>query len=177
MPFDLQPVLNGEILDLRPLQEEDFDGLFAVASDPLVWEQHPVVTRYQLDVFKDLFRESLDSGGALVAVDSKTGRIIGSSRYHGYNRDRSEVEIGWSFLARVYWGGVYNREMKKLMLEHAFKSVDNVVFLIGEENLRSRRATEKIGAILTGRRKDSGGHESLVYTMTSERYLYRGTNE
>jgi len=56
------------------------------------------------------------------------------------------VEIGWTFLERAFWGGTYNREMKSLMLDHAFKFVDRVVFVVGENNLRSQRALQKIGA-------------------------------
>src|SRR5262249_33704102 len=98
MPFDLQPTLKGELLELRPLRAEDFDDLYAVASDPLIWEQHPVRDRYKENVFKEFFRESLASGGALIAIDSKDGRVIGSSRFHGYDPVKSEIEIGWTFL-------------------------------------------------------------------------------
>src|SRR5215467_4210002 len=98
MPFDLQPVLKGELLELRPLRAEDFDDLFAVAADPLIWEQHPVKDRYKEERFRDFFREPLESGGALIASDMSDGRIVGSSRFHGYDRERSEVEIGWTFL-------------------------------------------------------------------------------
>ena len=106
--FDLQPVLKGKLLELRPLRLEDFHDLYAVASDPLIWEQHPVQDRYKEDVFSRFFRESLESGGALIAVDSKDGRVIGSSRFHGYDKEKNEIEIGWTFLARSYWGGIYN---------------------------------------------------------------------
>lgn len=177
MPFDLQPVLTGERLVLRPLQAEDFDSLFEVASDPLIWEQHPVSDRYQRDVFEGFFKESLDSGGAMAALDPETGRIIGSSRFYGYDEAGGEIEIGWSFLNRTYWGGVYNREMKHLMLAHAFKHVNAVVFLVGPENYRSRRAMEKIGAHPSGSRRNDTGHESIVYTITKEDYLERGLNE
>src|SRR2546429_9453803 len=105
MPFDFQPVLTGKILELRPLREEDFDDLFAVAADPLIWEQHPAKDRYQQEQFRVFFREALESGGALVAIDTKDGRVIGSSRFHGYDGDKSEVEIGWSVLARSPLGG------------------------------------------------------------------------
>jgi N-acetyltransferase len=121
MAFDLQPTLRGELIDLRPLRADDFDDLYAVASDPLIWEQHPARDRYKREVFSELFRESLASGGALVAVDRATGKIIGSSRYHAYSAETGEVEIGWSFLGRLYWGGNYNGEMKRLMLRHAFQ--------------------------------------------------------
>ena len=116
MPFDLQPHLTGELLELRPLAAEDFRDLYAVAADPLIWEQHPCSDRYQEDVFKVFFREALESGGALIATDAKDGRVIGSSRFHGYDAAKSEIEIGWTFLARSHWGGVYNGEMKRLML-------------------------------------------------------------
>lgn len=118
--FDLQPILKGELLTLRPLRAEDYNQLYAVASDPLIWEQHPAWDRYQPQVFAALFRESLASGGALIAIDGKDGKVIGSSRFHGYDPTRNEIEIGWTFLARSHWGGAYNGEMKQLMLRHAF---------------------------------------------------------
>jgi RimJ/RimL family protein N-acetyltransferase len=168
--FDLQPILEGELLGLRPLRPEDFQDLYQVASDPLIWEQHPNNDRYEKAVFQGFFREALESGGALVATDSKDGRVIGSSRFHGYDGERSEVEIGWTFLARSYWGGMYNREMKELMLRHAFRFVNSVIFLVGPQNLRSQRAMEKIGGVRVGSRCDSGGRESLVYQITASRF-------
>jgi RimJ/RimL family protein N-acetyltransferase len=148
--FDLQPNLKGELLELRPVTPGDWDDLFAVASDPLIWEQHPESDRYKEEVFEIFFREALESGGAFVVIDRATQQIIGSTRFYGYDPEKSEIEIGWTFLAREYWGGQYNCEMKSLMLNHAFKFVKNVVFLIGEKNIRSQKAIEKIGAIRNG---------------------------
>src|ERR1700736_2600422 len=144
MSFDLQPILKGELLRLRPLRLEDFQDLYAVASDPLIWEQHPVSDRYQEEPFKVFFRAALESGGALIAIDRSSGRVIGSSRFHGYDEEKSEIEIGWTFLARSHWGGIYNAEMKQLMLRHAFRAVNRVIFLVGRQNMRSQRAIEKI---------------------------------
>ncbi len=138
-----------------------------MASDPLIWEQHPDKDRYKEPVFQGFFREALESGGALVATDSKDGRIIGSSRFHAYDSDKSEIEIGWTFLARSYWGGAYNGEMKRLMLRHAFRFVDSVTFLVGAQNVRSQRAMEKIGGVRVGSRTDRSGRESLVYRITA----------
>jgi len=165
MPFDLQPSLAGGLLRLRPLRPEDFGGLYAVACDPLIWELHPAKDRYKEEVFTVFFQESLESGGALIAIDTKDGRVLGSSRFHGYKGQKSEVEIGWTFLARSHWGGAYNGEMKQLMLQHAFQFVSRVIFLAGRENFRSQRALEKIGAVRVGSRPDSGGHESFVYEI------------
>jgi RimJ/RimL family protein N-acetyltransferase len=150
MSFDLQLNLKGELIELHPLNPEDWDDLFAVASDPLVWEQHPENDRYKEDVFKVFFSEALESGGAFVIIDKKNQQIIGSTRFYGYDPEKSEIEIGWTFLARKYWGGRYNRELKQLMLDHAFKFVENVIFYVGENNIRSQKATEKIGAVKDG---------------------------
>lgn len=173
MPFDLQPVRQGELLHLRPLRVADFDDLFAVASDPLIWEQHPDPDRWKEEQFRSFFRDALESRGALIASDAADGRIIGSSRFHGYNPERSEIEIGWTFLARRCWGGRYNGDMKRLMLHHAFRFVDRVLFLIGPQNLRSRRAVEKIGGVAVGSRVDAGGRESIVYQITATAYALR----
>jgi RimJ/RimL family protein N-acetyltransferase len=169
MAIDLQPTLTGTLLELRPLRAEDFPDLYAVAADPLIWEQHPNKDRYKEKVFKGFFREALESGGALIARDSKDGRVIGSSRYHGYDEAKSEIEIGWTFLARSHWGGVYNGEMKQLMLRHAFRFVNRVVFLIGPQNVRSQKAVEKIGGVRIGSRLDGSGRESFVYQITAPR--------
>jgi RimJ/RimL family protein N-acetyltransferase len=166
MAFELQPTLMGALVHLRPLRDEDFPALFAVASDPLIWEQHPDSDRYQEPVFREFFREAMGSGGALLAIDARTGAVIGSSRYHGYRAEPSEVEIGWTFLARSHWGGRYNGEMKQLMLEHAFRFVKRVVFLIGPENIRSQRAVEKIGAVQVGTRANERGRVSLVFEIS-----------
>jgi RimJ/RimL family protein N-acetyltransferase len=171
MFFDLQPTLEGKLIRLRPLRPEDWADLYGVASDPLIWVQHPHNDRYKEEVFKDFFRDALASGGALIASDSRDGHVIGSSRFHGYDEEKSEIEIGWTFLARSHWGGLYNQEMKQLMLGHAFRFVQNVVFLIGPANLRSQRAVEKIGAVRAGSRLEGSGRESFVYQITAPRSL------
>jgi RimJ/RimL family protein N-acetyltransferase len=146
MDFDLQPTLTGKLIELRPLVPADFDALFQAASDPLIWEQHPEDTRYKKEVFQTYFDSAIQSKGAFVVIDRKSGRIIGSSRYCNLKPEESEVEVGYTFLERAYWGGEYNREMKSLMLDHAFRFVERVVFVVGDNNLRSQRALEKIGA-------------------------------
>ncbi len=167
MSFDYQPVLKGELLELRPLRSENYGDLYAVAADPLIWEQHPVNNRHEQAVFEGFFREAMDTGGALVAIDARTRQVIGSSRFHGYDPGKSEVEIGWTFLAKSHWGGTSNGEMKRLMLQHAFRFVNRVVFVIGPQNLRSQRAVEKIGGIRTGSRPDESGTDNYVYSITA----------
>jgi RimJ/RimL family protein N-acetyltransferase len=167
--FDPQPVLKGSLLELRPLRADDFDALYEAASDPLIWEQHPQRNRHELEVFRGYFADQLASGGALIVHDLKTGETIGLSRYHGYDAERSEVEIGWTFLVRRCWGGVYNRELKDLMLAHAFRFVDSVVFLVAPENTRSRRGVEKIGAVEIGMRPGADGKPSVAYRIRRTR--------
>jgi len=166
--FESQPHLVGELIEVRPLAPDDSEPLFAVASDPLIWEQHPASDRYREDVFREFFREALETGSAFVVIDRKTGEMIGSSRYFGFDAEESVVEIGWTFLARAYWGGNYNGELKRLMLDHAFRFVERVVFVIGVTNFRSQKAVEKIGGVRVGRRDKvvpRGVVESFVYEI------------
>ena len=160
--FEPQPVLHGRSLTLRPLRGVDFDALYAVARDPLLWEQHPVSDRHSRAVFEEFFADALESGGALVVV-ARDGPVIGSSRFHGYDEQRSEVEVGWTFPSRSHWGGTTNLELKQLMLGHALRSVKRVVFLVGPENYRSQRAMEKIGARRAGTRLDGAGQENVLF--------------
>ena len=173
--MDRQPVLEGERLLLRPLEPGDWDALYAVASDPLIWEVHPAGDRWQQEVFRAYFADALDKAGALVVIDKISGAIIGSSRMQGYDpADGGSVEIGWTFIARSHWGGDTNREMKRLMLGHALQFVELVLFRVGETNWRSRRAMEKIGGRLSETRElvQVGGREvaHVVYEITRESF-------
>ena len=170
MSFDCQPLLKGDLVELKPLCSEHYDDLYAVAADPLIWEQHSDKNRHEEENFQLFFREALASGGALTAIDARTQLVIGSSRFHGYDKKRSEVEIGWTFLARSHWGGIYNAEMKHLMLQHAFRFVNCVVFLVGPRNLRSQRAVEKVGGVRVGSRLDAGGIDSYLYRITADQF-------
>ncbi len=142
--------------------------MFAVASDPKVWEQHPASSRYLESEFRQYFKAALATGSSLTFTEKDTGKIMGSSRYFGHDAEKSEIEIGWTFLGRGYWGGSYNREIKQLMLDHALQYVDTVVFWVGETNTRSRKAMEKIGGVLRDgvhTRELSGNDPHVVYEM------------
>ena len=155
--LDRQPTLEGPTLTLRPLREDDWEALFAVASDPLIWEVHPAHDRWREPVFRAFFADALANRGALIVVERTSGAVIGSSRYQGLEQNGGgSVEIGWTFLARSHWGGATNREMKRLMVGHALESVAECRFAVGAANHRSRRAMEKIGGRLTDRTETRG---------------------
>lgn len=172
-----QPELTGERLHLRPLLPSDEEALYALASDPLIWAGHPVTDRWQRPIFQIQFDSIMTKPGPMAVLDRAGGVLIGTSTFHNHKPDESEVEIGNTFLARSHWGGAFNRELKSLMLAHAFRHVERVVFRIGEANLRSRRACEKIGGRLTERREVLAGPHGpmphVVYEITRENFAAR----
>jgi len=170
--FDLQPTLKGARVTLRPIAMTDWDAMFAAAADPRIWEQHPDSNRYTEPVFRLFFDSAVECGSAFTIIDRQNGNIIGSSRYHGHDVATREIEIGWTFLSRDYWGGSYNSEIKRLMVDHAFSFVDTVVFWIDESNMRSRRATEKIGGVLRDGlqfKEGSGDRPYVIYEIRKDR--------
>ena len=171
MTFDLQPTLAGPRLTLTPLRAEDREALWKAASDPLIWEQHPDKTRSTPEGFAKMFTGAIASGGCLVARDAKTGEVIGWSRYHDYDQAESVVEIGFTFLVRKCWGGTWNHEMKRVMLEHAFRFVHRVHFKVAPINIRSQKAVEKIGGVRIGMGIDGLGRESIVFELTRPAFL------
>ncbi len=153
--MDRQPLLEGERLLLRPLHPDDWDALHAAARDPLIWDQHPDPDRWRESIFRDFFADALEAGGALTIIERQGGAVIGSSQFANFKDDSGgTVEIGRTFLARSHWGLGLNHELKRLMVGHALGEVAKVYFRVGAENLRSRRAMEKIGARLTDLRED-----------------------
>ena len=175
--LDRQPTLEDEHLLLRPLKADDWQALFAVASDPLIWEQHPAHDRWQEPVFRTFFDDALDHGGALAVIDKATDRIIGSSRYQGLEQaGGGSIEIGWTFLARSHWGGPTNLAMKRLMVAHALGNVGECRFAVGAENWRSRKAMEKIGGRLTSRTETRGmagdEREHVFYVIGQDEFAH-----
>jgi RimJ/RimL family protein N-acetyltransferase len=161
--IDLQPVLHGPTLTLRPLQPNDFDALYAAAADPLIWVQNPQPTRYQREVFRGVFDSGIESKGAFAVIERASGTMIGTSRYYEWNPQAREIAIGYTFLARSHWGGATNAEMKQLMLEHIFQWADTVWFHIGVDNRRSRKAMEKIGGVLSHIGERASGEQIVPY--------------
>ena len=174
--MDMQPTLIGPALLMRAATPDDWDGLYAIGSDPSIWALHPAPGRWREPAFRAYVDEGLASGGMLVAVEQASGAICGTSRYSTQFAEPDEVEIGWTFLARTHWGGAVNREMKHLMLTHAFGGFPRVIFRIGEDNVRSRRAVEKIGARLLDRREtvDVSGTTVPYVVYAIERVEFRG---
>ena len=175
MPFELQPRLENQRIRLQALQAADFEALYAAASDPLIWEQHPNRERYRREVFENYFKGAMESGGALLIRDSQSDVILGSSRYYDWDDGRRSIAIGYTFIARSHWGGGYNRSLKTLMLDHAFQFVERVVFHVGTNNMRSRMAMQKLGATLTGEAAISYYGEpsnlNVIYEMQHAEWL------
>jgi N-acetyltransferase len=163
--LDLQPTFQTETVTIRPLREGDFDLLYAVASDPLIWDQHPSWDRYQEPVFRQFFADGMATGSAFVILDSQTGEVIGSSRYCNIKPEKSEIEIGYTFFARAYWGNGTNWAVKRLMIDYAFQEFERIVFAIGAQNFRSRRAVEKLGGVLETTSDDG---RKVEYLLTRE---------
>ena len=171
--MDRQPVLEGERLVLRPLRPDDWDALWRIASDRQLWAVHPSHDRWQEPVFREFFADAVAKGGALAIIDKASGQTVGSSRFQDYDpRNGGSVEIGWTFLARRLWGSGLNAELKRLMLEHAFRFVGRVNFKVGADNVISRKAMTKIGGRLTGERwtEERAGRpsEHVMFTITRD---------
>lgn len=145
--MNLQPTISNELITIKPLQENDFDALFTIASDELLWEQHPNNDRYKKEVFQVFFDNAIQSKGAFIVINNKTNEIIGSSRYYELNEVESSVIIGYTFISREYWGTNYNASLKKLMIDYAFQFLNKIHFHVGDTNYRSQKAVEKLGAI------------------------------
>lgn len=144
--IDIQPTLRSEQVLLSPLREEDFEALYAVASDPKIWEQHPNRDRWQREVFEKFFQGAIESKGAFKIIDCGTGEIAGSTRFYDYNPGTATILIGYTFYATKYWGTGLNPAVKKIMLDYIFPFVDKVQFHIGATNIRSQIAIQRLGA-------------------------------
>ena len=96
--MNVQLPLQNNFVKLEPLKETDFEKLYAVANDPLLWEQHPNKDRYKREVFEVFFKGAVESKGAYLIYDIKTNELIGSSRYYDLDKEKSSITIGLSLI-------------------------------------------------------------------------------
>lgn len=172
MKINLQPVLEDQLVILRPLQRGDFEDLFRISHNPLVWQQHPAKERSEIGGFSRFFQDALDSGSAFCILDKKNKNIIGTTRFNPSAEISNAIEIGWTFIAPEFWGGTINKSIKNLMLEHAFTGYEYVLFYIHSENFRSQKAVEKIGArpvkMLENKRLTERFTASMIYMIAKD---------
>ncbi|RAJ79055.1 RimJ/RimL family protein N-acetyltransferase [Chitinophaga dinghuensis] len=175
MNFSIQPTLENERAQLVPLQETDFTEVFAVASDPKIWEQHPNKDRWQEPVFRSFFEGAMKSGGAFKIVDKTSGKVAGSSRFYDYDPETNSIFIGYTFYGTAFWGAGINSSVKKLMLDYIFQFVDKVHFHIGASNIRSQIAIQRIGAVKVGEQEvayyGEPNRHNFVYEITRENWV------
>ena len=145
-----QPTLQDDQVILSPLKTAEFEELLAIASDPLIWAQHPNPNRWQREVFRTYFDGALASGGAFMIRSKAHGNAIGSTRFYDHDAQASEIKIGYTFFSRNQWGSGTNQRVKRLMLDYAFQHVKHVIFHVGIQNIRSRIAMQRLGAELVG---------------------------
>jgi RimJ/RimL family protein N-acetyltransferase len=165
--FELQPFLENTVVGIRPLQQDDWEAVYTLASDPLIWEQHPQKDRYKKEVFELYFKSAIESKGAFVVSNAVTKLPIGCTRYYDLNEELKSVAIGYTFLTRDHWGATYNSALKSLMINHAFKFVDTIIFHVGIHNIRSQKAVEKLGA-------KNVGTEEIIYPgrLSNPNFVY-----
>lgn len=169
--MNLQPTLANELVQIVPLKESDFDELFAIASDELLWEQHPDKDRYKKEIFQEFFNVAMQSKNAFKVIDVITGNTIGSSRYYDLKESEKSVAIGYTFISRKYWATPYNRTLKNLMINYAFQFVENIIFHVGDTNFRSQKAVEKLGALHTETFfNEENGRTHVTFTLIKENW-------
>jgi RimJ/RimL family protein N-acetyltransferase len=175
LPFAEIPVLKNELIIARQLLPSDFDSLYAAASDPLIWEQHPNPNRWQKDAFTNYFEGAIQSQGALLVKYAENGEVIGSSRFSDWIPETKTISIGYTFFIRRCWGKGYNYALKKRMLDFVFQYADNVTFYVGAVNTRSQISIERFGAKKIGEKELAYYGEApkldFVYLITKEQYL------
>jgi RimJ/RimL family protein N-acetyltransferase len=149
-------VLKGKTVELHPLEVENFEKLLEAASNQEIWELTSV--NYSVpDIFYSNSNAALQGreNGTVypfIIVDKSTKEIIGTTRFLDIAPSDGKLEIGVTWIKKEYWGSTVNLECKLLLLSYSFDilNANRVQFRAKADNLRSRKAIEKIGGVFEG---------------------------
>ena len=159
---------DNNLFSLIQIKKEDFLELYFVAKDYNIWEQHPENDRWKKDKFYIFFNKGLQNNfGFLKIIDKNCNKVIGSTRFYSYDKVDDAIRIGFTFISKEYWGTSTNFLIKQIMIDYAFKYLSKIYFDIGNNNLRSRKAVEKLGAVLF---KDSI-NGNVIYLLKKTMFL------
>jgi RimJ/RimL family protein N-acetyltransferase len=175
LPLDLHPViLKGELVELLPLEKELFDELYEAASDKKIWEFY-VGDWSDQSTFNKVYTEALNLREQgleypFVIKLKSNQQIIGSTRLLDIGAYNKRLEIGGTWLMPQYWATAINFDCKLSLLTFCFDEINanRVQLKTQHDNLRSRKAIEKIGGKYEGilrqhMLKDDGSFRSSAY--------------
>lgn len=168
--------LKGKNVQLLPLRAEHLSGLQEAVSDGELWKLWYtfIPTPDKMEAWIRKAREEEDARVSLpFVVQSKEGKILGSTRYMNIEKDARRLEIGTTWYAKSVQRTPVNTECKLLLLQHAFETLNCIAveFRTNYFNFPSRKAIERLGAkldgILRNHRWNSNGtlRDTAVYSI------------
>jgi N-acetyltransferase len=175
-------ILQGYGVRLEPLTAKHADGLRLAASDGELWNVWYALVPEPNDVEKYIEHalQGLQNNTMLpwAVVDSETGSVIGSTRYHDIMTDVDRVEIGYTWYAAHLQGTHVNPACKLLLMTHAFDVLGCAVVGLRTDNFnfRSQRAIERLGAKKDGvirhhaLRRDGTVRDSVMYSIIADEW-------
>ncbi|AZB26148.1 N-acetyltransferase [Chryseobacterium bernardetii] len=149
-------ILEGTHVELIPLEKEHFEELYAAAADKDLWTLIPTDGSDKAIFYKNykLALSERDNGNQypFVIRHKETQKLIGSTRFFEIYPSDKKLEIGWTWITKEFWGSVVNLECKLLLLTYCFEvlKTNRVQLKTKDDNLRSRKAIEKIGGVFEG---------------------------
>jgi RimJ/RimL family protein N-acetyltransferase len=151
-----EPVtLRGEHVRVEPLSPTHEAGLIEAVKDGELWRLwYTFVPKPEGMAAEIKRRLDLQAKGSMCpfTVFDADGRVAGMTTYMNVDAVNKRVEIGSTWYARRVQRGPLNTECKKLLLAHAFDTLQCIAveFRTHRFNLQSRRAIERLGAQLDG---------------------------
>ncbi|MGE7093865.1 GNAT family N-acetyltransferase [Lysinibacillus sp. NPDC048646] len=174
--------LENEIVVLKPITKEAVLELLAAGSYPEIWTYLPTTIEQESDVHnfvdKALTAKMQKKEFPFAIVDKISGKIIGSTRFMDIDEKHRRLEIGNTWITPAFWRTAANTNCKYLLLQYCFEVLDlqRVQIKTDQENLRSQKAIERIGAKKEGVlrnhmiRKDGTARHTVMYSITLEEW-------
>jgi RimJ/RimL family protein N-acetyltransferase len=167
--------LTGPHARLAPLSQDHHDALCAAARDGDLWKLWYTSVPSPEGMAAEIERRLSLSNMRPFTVFDATGKVVGMTTYMHTDALNRRVEIGSTWYAKGAQRTPLNTQCKRLLLAHAFESLDCIAveFRTHRLNVQSRRAIERLGAQLDGilrahsRASDGSIRDTAVYSITA----------